>query len=106
MGQQMQVDWGEITVKNQEKKLLNYILLPLFSLTLVINMWNGWTGLFTTRDTIRCHEKAFQFFGGIPKEIVYDQDHLITVSENAGDIILTGEFQAYKQERGFRIYLM
>jgi hypothetical protein len=27
------------------------------------------------------------------------------VSENAGDIILTGEFQAYKLERGFRIYL-
>ncbi len=41
----------------------------------------------------------------MPEEIVYDQDHLITVSENAGDIILTGEFQAYKQERGFRIYL-
>ncbi|WP_274856641.1 Mu transposase domain-containing protein [Bacillus methanolicus] len=41
----------------------------------------------------------------MPEEIVYDQDHLITVSENAGDIILTSEFQAYKQERGFRIYL-
>jgi hypothetical protein len=41
----------------------------------------------------------------MPEEIVYDQDHLIAVSENAGDIILTGEFQAYKQHRGFRIYL-
>ncbi|WP_254052780.1 hypothetical protein [Bacillus sp. V59.32b] len=60
---------------------------------------------FTTRDTIQCHEQAFAYFGGMPEEIVYDQDHLITVSENADDIILTGEFQAYKQERGFRIYL-
>ncbi len=37
--------------------------------------------------------------------MVYDQDHLITVSENAGDIILTGDFQAYKQDRDFHIYL-
>lgn len=44
---------------------------------------------FTTKDTIRCHENAFAFFGGMPEEIVYDQDHLITVSENVGDILLT-----------------
>lgn len=105
MGQQIQVDWGEITVKNQEKKPIK-----LYFITFVLShsryKYVEWLDRpFTTRDTIRCHEKAFQFFGGIPKEIVYDQDHLITVSENAGDIILTGEFQAYKQERGFRIYL-
>jgi len=41
----------------------------------------------------------------MPEEIVYDQDHLITVSEHAGDMILTGEFQAYKQERKFRVHL-
>lgn len=105
MGQQIQVDWGEITVKNQEKKPFK-----LYFITFVLShsrfKYVEWLDRpFTTRDTIRCHEKAFQFFGGVPKEIVYDQDHLITVSENAGDIILTGEFQAYKQERGFRIYL-
>lgn len=44
---------------------------------------------FTTKDTIWCHENAFAFFGGMPEEIVYDQDHLITVSENVGDILLT-----------------
>ena len=41
----------------------------------------------------------------MPEDIVYDQDHLITVSENAEDIILTGEFQSYKEQRGFRMYL-
>lgn len=105
IGQQIQVDWGEITVKNQEKKPVK-----LYFITFVLShsryKYVEWLDRpFTTRDTIRCHEKAFEFFGGIPKEMVYDQDHLITVSENAGDIILTGEFQAYKQEREFRIYL-
>jgi transposase len=105
MGQQVQVDWGEITVKNLEKKEVK-----LYFITFVLShsryKYMEWMDRpFTTKDTILCHEKAFQFFGGIPEEIVYDQDHLITVSENAGDIILTGAFQAYKQERGFRIYL-
>lgn len=105
MGQQIQVDWGEITVKNTEKKDIK-----LYFITFVLShsrfKYVEWLDRpFTTKDTIRCHEKAFQYFGGMPEEIVYDQDHLITVSENAGDIILTGDFQAYKQERGFRIYL-
>ncbi len=105
MGQQAQVDWGEMTVYTQEKKPVK-----LYFITFVLShsryKYVEWLDRpFTTKDTIRCHEKAFEFFGGVPEEIVYDQDHLITVSENAGDILLTGAFQAYKQERRFRIYL-
>ncbi len=37
--------------------------------------------------------------------MVYDQDHLITVSENTGDVILAGDFQIDKQGRDFHIYL-
>jgi len=29
---------------------------------------------FTSRTAIDAHEKAFKFFEGIPKEVVYDQD--------------------------------
>lgn len=105
MGQQIQVDWGGMTVYTQDKKPVK-----LYFITFVLShsryKYVEWLDRpFTTKDTIRCHEKAFEFFGGIPEEIVYDQDHLITVSENAGDILLTGQFQAYKQERGFHIYL-
>jgi transposase len=50
---------------------------------------------YNKRDTIRSHVNAFQYYGRMPEVIVYDQDHLITVSENAGDIVLTREFQAY-----------
>ena len=39
------------------------------------------------------------------EEIVYDQDKLMTVSENGGDIIYTEDFQSYRHQRGFRIYL-
>ena len=105
MGQQVQVDWGEITVKTAEKKEVKLYFIA-FVLSHSRYKYVEWLNRpFTTRDTIQCHERAFEYFGGMPEEIVYDQDHLITVSENAGDFILTGEFQTYKRERGFRIYL-
>ncbi len=39
------------------------------------------------------------------KELVYDQDHLLVVSENHGDILFTQAFAAYRKERKFQIHL-
>src|SRR5699024_5104623 len=58
-----------------------------------------------TSDLIRMQENAFQYFGGMTEEIVYDQDRLLAVSENAGDLILTESFTKYHKTRGFKIYL-
>src|SRR5690625_8015773 len=58
---------------------------------------------FTTRNLIQAHENAFQYYGGIADEIVYDQDALILVSEIGGDLIFTREFQDYKEERKINI---
>ncbi|WP_242637766.1 MULTISPECIES: hypothetical protein [Bacillaceae] len=38
-------------------------------------------------------------------EIAYDQDRLLAVSENAGDLIMTAEFTKYQQTRKFKVYL-
>ncbi|WP_202615610.1 IS21 family transposase [Ureibacillus xyleni] len=105
MGKQMQVDWGETRQKTKDKKEVKLYCI-CFVLSHSRYKYVEWQNRpFTTRDTIRSHENAFQYYGGMPEEIVYDQDHLITVSENAGDILLTGEFQAYQKERKFRVYL-
>lgn len=105
LGKQMQVDWGESRQKTSQNKEVKLYCI-CFVLSNSRYKYVEWQDRpFTTRDTIRSHENAFQYYGGMPEEIVYDQDHLITVSENAGDIILTGEFQVYKRQRGFRIYL-
>ncbi|WP_051999987.1 DDE-type integrase/transposase/recombinase [Schleiferilactobacillus shenzhenensis] len=52
---------------------------------------------FRTRDLIRCLEDTFYYFGGRPKEIVFDQDRILMVSENSDDIIYTQEFESFKQ---------
>lgn len=104
-GQQIQVDWGQTVQKTKENKeiKLYFIAFVLAHSRQKYMIWQQRP--FTTNDTIRCHEAAFQYYGGIPEEIVYDQDNLIAVSENAGDLILTAEFQSYVKQRKFRVHL-
>lgn len=105
MGKQTQVDFGETTVPTRDgaSKKLWFIGFVLSHSRYKYMEWRDRP--FTTRDVIQCHEAAFEYFGGMTEELVYDQDHLISVSENAGDIILTKEFQSYQQMRKFKIYL-
>jgi transposase len=105
MGKQAQVDFGETIVRRKDGTPVKLWFIA-FVLSHSRFKFVHWVDKpFTTREVIRCHEAAFDYYGGMPEELVYDQDHLISVSENAGDIILTKEFQAYQQLRKFHLYL-
>ncbi|PUB01651.1 IS21 family transposase [Paenisporosarcina sp. OV554] len=105
MGKQLQVDWGETKQKTTMKKEVKLYFIA-FVLAHSRYKYMEWQDRpFTTKDAIRCHENAFHFYGGRPEEIVYDQDHLLTVSENAGDLLLTSDFQTYVRERKFKVHL-
>ncbi|WHZ31940.1 IS21 family transposase [Desemzia incerta] len=105
MGEQIQVDRGETwqeTVTNEKVKLY-FICFVLGHSRYKYVEWLDRP--FRTKDAIRCHEQAFRFFGDMTKEIMYDQDNIIAVNENAGDLLLTQAFQSYQQARGFEVYL-
>jgi len=105
MGKQAQVDFGQTkqqTTKGEEIKL-HFISFVLSHSRYKVVIWLDRP--FTTKDVIWAHEKAFEIYGGMPEEIVYDQDHLILVKENAGDCIFTAAFQSYREERDFRVYM-
>jgi transposase len=105
MGEQMQVDFGETKMRNVQghQVRLWFITFVLSHSRYKFVLWQDRP--FTTRDVIEAHEQAFAYFGGMPKEIVYDQDHLLLTSENYGDLILTHEFAKYVEQRQFRIYM-
>ena len=105
MGQQMQVDFGEMKLEDEHKqgKTLRFIVFVLSHSRYKYVEWLD--RYYTTIDVIASHERAFAFFGGMTKEIVYDQDHLLVISENHGDILFTKEFAAYRNERKFKIHL-
>ncbi|WP_243767825.1 IS21 family transposase [Paenibacillus agricola] len=105
MGQQMQVDFGEMKLEDGHKqgKTLRFIVFVLSHSRYKYVEWLD--RYYTTVDVIASHERAFAFFGGMAKEIVYDQDHLLVISENHGDILYTKEFAAYRNEKKFKIHL-
>ena len=57
---------------------------------------------FTSELAIYAHQLAFQFYGGKPKEIVYDQDKVFIHNENLGDVVLTKAFQAFVSSEHFQ----
>jgi transposase len=105
MGEQAQVDMGEIimeTATGKHKKVYCFAMVMSNSRQKFVYWLDK---PFTTDTFIKAHNKAFAFFGGRTKEIVYDQDKVLAVSENNGDIIYTEQFQAYISIVKFNIYL-
>ncbi|WP_408010164.1 IS21 family transposase [Pseudalkalibacillus sp. A8] len=105
MGQQIQVDCGELRVQTTKEdwKRLYFIGFVLSHSRYKYVEWLDRP--FRAADVIHMHENAFRYFGGMSQEIVYDQDRLLAVSENAGDLIMTAEFTRYQQTRKFKVYL-
>lgn len=105
MGKQVQVDFGQTVVKKTsgDNKKLYFIAFILSHSRYKYVEWLDRP--FRTSDVIRMQENAFDYFEGMPEEIVYDQDALLAVSENAGDLILTAEFTNYQKARQFHVYL-
>ncbi len=103
-GKQAQVDFGEYTMRTdqQGRKKVYYFSMVLsrsrYKFVYLIDT------PFTTIITIEAHEMAFDYFGGITEEVVYDQDSVLLVSENYGDLLLTDLFRSYVKQRGFHAH--
>lgn len=104
-GEQGQVDMGEISVRTpggRSKKVYCFAMVLAYSRYKFV-IWQERP--FTTDTFIQAHMKAFEYFGGYPREIVYDQDKILAVSENNGDIIYTEGFQSFLSNMSFSVYL-
>ena len=56
---------------------------------------------FTTATCIYAHQLAFDYFQGVPRRVLYDQDRVFMTNENLGDLILTGDSEHYVQNENF-----
>lgn len=100
-GKQAQVDFGEYNMRDgQGKRVKVYFFTMVLSRSRYKFAFHSLTP-FTSTLTVHAHIKAFEYFGGIPKEIVYDQDKVLMVNENLGNLILTEVFQAFVQAMPF-----
>lgn len=105
MGYQAQLDFGQTKQKtygNGEVTL--YVVAMVLSHSRY--KWAKWqTRPFTTTDLVMAHKEAFEYFGGKPQEIVYDQDNIIVTSENSGDLLLTQQFKSYINTERLKLYI-
>jgi transposase len=70
-GQQMQVDWGEmgrVSIGGVERKVYAFVAIMAWSRALFICATTDMQ-LLTWLD---CHRRAFEFFGGVPREVLID----------------------------------
>jgi transposase len=105
MGYQAQVDIGQIWLKKLNG---SKVKVYCFAMVLAHSRYKYilWTDKpFTTVSFIDAHNRAFEYLGGMPSEIVYDQDRVLAVSENSGDIIYTEGFQNYIDTMKYKVRL-
>ncbi len=105
MGHQMQVDFGEKSLKTPNGRYEKvYFIGAVLSHSRY--KWGYFLDRpFRTTDLIMCLNMCFEHLGGATRELVFDQDSIVSVSENYGDIIYTYEFEKYRQRTGLNIYL-
>ena len=103
MGHQMQLDFGEtkVTTPDKSKKKIYGLGSVLSNSRHKYAEWSDRP--LTTGSLVSMLTNCFEFYGGIPREIVIDQDKLMVVSENYGDIIFTHQFEQFRRKTGFTI---
>jgi len=105
LGYQSQVDMGQMLMKD-----MFGVSVRIYIFTMVMSNSRKKFVYFSDRaynaeDFIKAHDMAFRYFGGRTEEVVYDQDRVMMVSENAGDLLYTEAFENYRKYAGFSIFL-
>ena len=104
-GEQAQVDFGQQNQYDGEgNRVRVYFMIMVLSRSRRKHIWFTDQPV-TTRFVIEAHEKAFAFFEGITKIVVYDQDCTILKDENYGSLVYTDEFARYLQQRSFSVFM-
>jgi len=104
-GMQAQVDMGEKVMRDFYGKSVRVYIFAMVMSHSRKKFICFQDHKFNAREFVAAHDLAFRYFGGRTMEIAYDQDRVMSVSENAGDLILTEEFSAYSRYAGFSIHL-
>lgn len=100
-GQQAQVDWGnfgDIDHEGRQRKLYVFVMTLCWSRAMYVEFTvSGSTDWF-----IRCHQHAFEYFGGIPQEMLHDNlKNAVITRDRSGRIIWNERYLDYATYSGF-----
>ena len=104
-GLQAQVDFGEYNMRCSDGKRVKVYFFTMVLSRSRFKYVCFSSKPFTSHSAILAHESAFKYMGGIPVEVVYDQDKVFISNENSGELILTAQFKSYVRDRGFKVHM-
>jgi len=104
-GEQAQVDFGTTWMRDHYGNRIK-----VFVMVMVLSRSRQKFIFFTnqaitTGFLIGALERAFVFFGGMPRVLVFDQDAVVLLDENHGELMYTHEFLRYQSQRKFRVHM-
>ncbi len=105
MGYQAQVDCGEKVINKSDGTTIKLYCIGIVLSHSRYKYAQWWDKPLTSAKLVEMLNQAFEYFGGMPKELVFDQDKIVAVSENYGDVIYTQEFERYRQLMKFKVHL-
>ena len=100
-GEQGQCDWancGTVKIGRVLRKLSAFVMVLSYSRLLYVEF----TLSQCLEDFIQCHLNAFQFFGGVPKKILYDNLKAVVLSRLGADIRFNPAFMEFAGVYGFQ----
>ena len=100
-GEQAQVDFGEQWMKTSKGRQVKVYFMAMEDDKACYKFVYFQNVPFTAKTTVYAHHLAFQYFGGMPRKVIYDQDRKMLSSENFGDYMMTEEFASYVASAGF-----
>lgn len=91
-GQQAQVDWGEKKILDRRTGITKKVWI--FSMVL---SWSRMRFVYLVPKAdmyhfLFCHQLAFRYFGGIPREILYDQNRCVLIKPGFKDVVFNHKF--------------
>ena len=100
-GEQCQVDFGQIRIAGG---MIAYIFVAVLAASRARYVCVQ-DRPFRTRDVLTHMLAGFRYFGGRTRVVVIDQEKLMTVSENGGEIVHTADFEGFVREQELSVWL-
>lgn len=99
-GRQAQMDWGTVGVNigGELKRLHVFVMVLGYSRALYVEF----TDNEKLSTLIACHKNAFDWFGGLPEEILYDNPRTIVLKREAGNPVFNPQFEDFARYYGFQ----
>jgi transposase len=98
-GQQAQLDWGSKTIMIEGRMQRVHIFVMTMGYSRASYAELVWD---ETLDTlIQCHEHAFEWFGGVPEEILYDNPKTIVLDRGSEQARMNPKFEDFSRYYGY-----